>query len=364
MKIAYCIHSLHLFGGIERVLAIKANYLADVYGYEIHIITAALNGRKPHFWFSEKIQLHDVGISERFRPVAFRRRLDAILCDIRPDICVSVGGEEVFALPYCHDGSKKVSEFHFSHEKYYIKYGKNCLGKLYAGFRTRRMERIAASLDRFIVLTESDRKTWEKTVPGVINIYNPLTFSSNKTATLDNKTCIAVGRLEKQKNFKDLVVAWKEVAQQFPDWVLEIYGNGSLKEALSRQIRELSLEGKVKLMGSSSDIHARMLESSCLAMSSIYEGFPMVLLEAAETGLPMVSYNCSSGPDEIIVDGRNGYLVELGNTGQLARRLCAVLADQTLRREFGENAKSTAARFSQDRIMSRWKEVFEDIVKK
>ena len=90
MRIAYCIHSLHLFGGIERVLSIKANYLADVYGYDIHIITADLKGRAPHFALSDKIKLHDVGVSEKFMLHVYGRRLNRILCEIRPDICVSV----------------------------------------------------------------------------------------------------------------------------------------------------------------------------------------------------------------------------------------------------------------------------------
>ncbi len=364
MKIAYCIHSLHLFGGMERVLSIKANYLADVYGYEIHIITADLKGRSPHFYLSGKITLHDAGISEKFMPHIFRRRLDRILCEIRPDICVAVGGEEAFSLPYCHDGSIKISEFHFSHEKYYMKYGGSFFGDLYARFRTHRVERLAAKLDKFIVLTESDKKEWTKTVPNVISIYNPVTFKSDRTASLAAKRCIAIGRLEPQKNFRDLITAWNHVAGRYPDWTLEIYGNGHQKEALEKQIQAEGLTGKVQLMGNSSDIRGRMLESSCLAMSSAYEGFPMVLLEALETGLPMVSYDCPRGPSEIIIDGESGYLVKPGDTEALAGRLCDIIGDGQKRRSFGKRAKESAARFSVENIMAQWKELFEGLADK
>lgn len=361
MKIAYCIHSLHLFGGIERVLTIKANYLADVFGYEVHIITADLRGREPHFRLSEKITLHDAGVSEKFRKMAYRRRLDSILCAIRPDICISVGGEEAFCLPACTDGSIKVSEFHFSHEKYYMKYGGSYLGNLYARLRTRRIEKLAGKLDKFIVLTESDRKAWEKVVPNVTSIYNPLTFKSEKAAPLDSHICIAIGRLEPQKNFGDLVRAWKEVAERFPDWELDIYGTGRQKEMLSSKIHESGLDGAVRLMGNSGDIKGKMLESSCLVMSSAYEGFPMVLLEASETGLPMVSYDCPKGPSEVIIDGESGYLVKPGDTHALAERICDVLANPQLRKEFGRKARESASRFSLDRIMEQWKELFETL---
>ncbi len=364
MRIAYCIHSLHLFGGIERVLSIKANYLADVYSYDIHIITADLKGRRPHFRLSDKITLHDVGISEKFRVNAYGRGLDRILNEIRPDICVSLGGNDIFCLPDCTDGSIKVSEFHFSHDKYFIKYGGSFFGDLYARFRTSRLEKAAARLSRFIVLTKSDRKDWEKVVPNVTSIYNPLTFKSDRVAELQNRRCIAIGRLEPQKNFKDLVTAWVDVDKRFPDWRLEIYGKGHQEKALRKQIDQNGLTGKVLLMGSSDDIRGKMLESSCLVMSSAYEGFPMVLLEAVETGLPMVSYDCPKGPSEIIIDGESGFLVRPGDTAALSRRICDVIGDGELRKRFGVRAKRSSAEFSIELIMSQWKELFEGLVKK
>ena len=262
------------------------------------------------------------------------------------------------------DGSIKVSEFHFSHDKYAVKYGGSFFGNIYARFRMRQIEKVAAKLDKFIVLTKSDKKDWEPFVPNVTSIYNPLTFKSEEVAALDNKKCIAIGRLESQKNFRDLVAAWKYVAEEYPDWVLEIYGNGSLKESLQQQITSLGLDLQVRLMGSSSDIRSKMLDSSCLVMSSAYEGFPMVLLEAVETGLPMVSYDCPKGPAEIIIDGKSGYLVKPGDVEGLARRVCDVISDAGRRKEFGAMAKETAAQYSIDRIMEQWKTLFEGLMAK
>lgn len=362
MKIAYCIHSLRLFGGIERVMTIKANYLADVFGYEVHIITAKQKGEKPHFKLSDKIKLHDIGISEKVFLSVYGRKLDKVLCDIRPDICISVGGNDIYYLPKCTDGSHKIAEFHFSHEKYRIKYGGNFIGDLYAGFRTRRLERIASRLDRFIVLTESDRDDWKKVVPGVVSIYNPLTFKTDEIAPLVARRCIAIGRLEPQKNFRDLIITWSKVAPSHPDWTLDIYGKGHQHDALEALINGMGLAGKVMLKGSSNNIIHELLSSSCLVMTSIYEGFPMVLLEALETGLPMVSYNCPKGPSEIISDNKSGFLVKVGDTDSMAEKIIRLMDDENLRKSFGKEARASSSRFQFDAIMREWKRLFEEIV--
>lgn len=227
----------------------------------------------------------------------------------------------------------------------------------------RQIEKVARKLDKFVVLTKADKADWSKILDNVISIYNPLTFKSEKTAALENRRCIAVGRLESQKNFRDAVTAWKKVAERYPDWTLDIFGNGSLKKRLEKQIRDNGLEGKVRLMGSSSDIRSEMLASSCLVMSSAYEGFPMVLLEAIETGLPMVSYDCPKGPAEIIVNDENGYLVKPGDTDGLAEGICKVIGDSDRRTRFGKKAKEKAGEFGIDIIMEQWKALFETILK-
>ena len=190
MRLAYCIHALNLSGGIERVLTTKANYLADVLGYEIHIITARQKGRKEFFKLSDKIVRHDLDANDRVFLLKYRKRLDSLLCKISPDITVTVCDNGLYAVTGCTDGSKKIGEFHFSHEKFLMKYGSGTLGRIYASFRTRRMERAVRRLDAFVVLTEADKADWEKVRPDVGQIYNPLPFVSDKTSTLSRKRCI------------------------------------------------------------------------------------------------------------------------------------------------------------------------------
>mgnify|MGYP002520544693 CR=1 FL=1 len=360
MRLAYCIHALNLSGGIERVLTTKANYLADVLGYEIHIITARQKGRKEFFKLSDKIVRHDLDANDRVFLLKYRKRLDSLLCKISPDITVTVCDNGLYAVTGCTDGSKKIGEFHFSHEKFLMKYGSGTLGRIYASFRTRRMERAVRRLDAFVVLTEADKADWEKVRPDVGQIYNPLPFVSDKTSTLSRKRCIAVGRLEDQKNFKDIVAAWKIVDGRHPDWTLSIYGEGSQKKTLQSQIESLGLKDKVILEGSTQNIRQELLDSSCLVMSSKYEGFPMVLLEALTTGLPIVSYDCPKGPSEIVTIGANGYLAKVGDTMTLAQGICSVISNEELRKRFGAESKRRAGDFTLEKTMKKWGNLFKD----
>ena len=361
LRIAYCIHSLHNSGGMERVLTLKANALAERPGCEVHVIAASLRGRKPCFPLSPEVHLHDLGVREHLRPRLFRRKLSAVLKEIRPDVTISLSGRELRFLPSIGDGSAKVAEFHFPREKFFYKYGHLPFGKAYAAFRTRRLERMVSRLDGFVVLTKKDCEDWRTRIAFTEQIYNPVTFTSEEKSPLEEKRCIAVGRLNYEKNFSDLVKAWKSVAQECPDWRLDIFGDGPLRERLSKEIAAAGLDGIVRLMGRTQDIRRELLGSSLLVMTSRYEGFPMTLLEAAEAGLPLVSFSCPKGPAEIVRDGENGYLVTPGDTDALAQRIVAVIQDASLRKEMGRKAAQTAAAFSLDKIIPQWIRLLEKI---
>ncbi len=358
MRIAYIIHSLNNCGGIERVLTVKANYFAEQMGYEVWIITGRMKGRAPAFPLSEKIKRKDLGINDRLliNLGRLRRSLDRALEQIHPDIAVSVGGNDLFVLPKCGDGSIKVAEFHFSHDKFRLKYGKN----LYAAMRTRGLEKAAARFKAFIVLTKEDQARWIHSVPQTVQIYNPLTFIPEGCAALENRSCMAAGRLEPQKNFSDLITAWKKVDSRHPGWTLDIFGDGAEKEKLSSQIHQAGLDGKVRLRGHSDRIREELMGHSCLVMSSRFEGFPMILLEAASCGVPMVSYDCSSGPSELIVDGKDGFLVRCGDTEALSEAICRVI--EMPRRPLGLAARAKAEDFRIEKIMQQWDDLFRNLL--
>lgn len=351
MRIAYLIHSLHRGGGMERVLGLKAGLLAS--RHEVFIVTSSQKGRPDAFPVDSRVKRIDLGKSERFFKKAYRKSLEKCLCEIKPDITISLCGPEIFLLPRLKDGSRKIAEFHFTHHKYYLKYGRNPVSAL----RTRRMEKAAAALDSFVVLTKSDAIHWP--VKCIQQIYNPLSISTNEISDLSSKRAIAIGRLMPQKNFADAIEAWELVSHQHPDWTLDIFGEGRQRHRLEKMISARGLEGKVCLKGNSTNIRKELLSSSFILMSSRYEGFPMVLLEAAACGVPMVSYNCPSGPSEIITDGENGFLVPCGDVNALAGACRQMISSN--RTAMGAAAHQTAESFSPEVIMAQWEKLFQSL---
>lgn len=361
MKLAYCIHSLHLSRGIERGVSFRANYLCNIPGYEIYIITARLHGRPAAYPLDPRVKLIDLNATDQV-PVLYKRfekRLNATLNKIRPDIAISVGDNGIHALSKAGFGGKTIGEYHFSYEKYRAKYGKFAIGRVYADFRRYRIAKSASRMDEFVVLTKADKQDWARLVPSVKQIYNPCTIQEDGVAALDSKTIIAVGHLSSQKNYPDMLKAWEIVAQRHPDWRMKIYGDGSQRSRLSKIIRKRFPDGNVCLMGRCPDMEEAYLGSSALIMSSSYEGFPMVLLEAFHFGVPAVCYDCPKGPSEIIRNGESGYLVKLGDTATLADRICRIIEDSSLRKSMGTAAKADSEKYQKDAIMSEWQKLFD-----
>ena len=234
-----------------------------------------------------------------------RERLSRVVEMLDPDVCVSLCGPEVRILPAVAGGRPCVAEYHFSHDKFYRKYG-GIFMYPYAWLRTHMLERAVSEYDCMVTLTEHDLPIWKRHCRRVERIFNPVTTPPGQVSRLAEKRMIAVGRLEDQKNFKDLVSAWSIVAERCPDWRLEIFGEGKLEHALRSQIARLGLTGSVILRGVVKDIASEYSNSSALLMTSLHEGFPLALVEASSFGLPLISYDCPTGPSEIIVDAGDG----------------------------------------------------------
>jgi len=362
MKIVYLIHSLHLPAGMERVLTLKANSLCRDFGHDIHIVTAKMGSRKPFYELDPGVHHADIGCSDNYGALStgYAKGVEEYLMRERPDITVAVSERDAFFLPSIKDGSAKMAELHFSHEKYFSKYGDRPLGGPYAAFRTRRLERIYSRMDAVVVLTKRDLEAWSRCKGNFRQIYNPLTFRTPSLADTSAKRALAFGRLAPQKNFLDLVLAWRGVAASHPDYRLEIFGDGDQREQLEKVISREGLSGKVILRGSTRDVMGEMLKGGFLVMSSLYEGFPMVLLEAAECGLPMVSYDCPNGPGEIISDGVNGFLVKTGDWQGLSGAISRMIESPS-KPAFGQASKQKASQFGMGEIMRQWNDLFEEV---
>ena len=179
---------------------------------------------------------------------------------------------------------------------------------------------------------------------------------------LTARTVIAVGRYSFQKALDRLIRAWA-LMEGRGDWKLKLVGDGECRPELEALVRELGLTGSVELTGVRKDMEAVYRDASVLALSSRYEGLPMVILEAQAHGIPVVSFDCQCGPKDAIEDGVNGRLVPAGNVDALARALAETLHDSAALRRMGAAAWETARRWEPETIMAQWDNLFKELVR-
>lgn len=375
MKILYNIATTSRSGGMERVLANKANYLAAL-GYEVVIVSTDRFGLPPFFHLDDKIRQINLHIEYEgnngksiwnkllhfpLKQWKHKRRLTEVLMRERPDITISMFNHDAGFITKIKDGSVKLLEVHFSRFKR-LQYNRKGLWRLVDLWLTRQDEKTAKRFDCFVVLTEEDKENWGSQ-KHICVIPNANTFSPIRTAALDAKKVIAVGRYSYQKGFDRLIDAWRIVTKSCPDWQLEIVGEGDEKVALQNRIDRYGLAEQVKLMPATSAIEEVYFGASVMVLSSHYEGLPMVLLEAQSFGLPIVSFACQCGPKDIVEDGETGYLVAEGDVQQLAERLINVMTNETLRKAMGRKAKEASLRYDEDRVMKQWIDTFKVLTK-
>ena len=235
----------------------------------------------------------------------------------------------------------------------------------------RGLRRHAAGLDALVVLTGRDRRDYARALrravggsaPPVRCIPNaapwPLT-DVDKTGR--DRVVVAAGRLNHQKGFDRLIEAYESVVAEFPDWRLEIYGEGVDRNKLQRRIDARGLNGNVALLGFTTQLQQVMRRASIFALSSRFEGLPMVGIEALGQGLPIVAFDCPRGPRELVRDNRNGFLVADGDVEAFGSALRRLMADDELRGRLGARARTDAEAYDIERVVARWERLFEAVL--
>ncbi|MPY59865.1 glycosyltransferase family 4 protein [Streptomyces spongiae] len=278
------------------------------------------------------------------RLIAYMRALtDGVLVTTRPAL-------NFLAALHATNGVVRVAQEHMNH-----------------GTHKRDVQqRIRETYPRFdavAVLTERDRDEYEELLPGtrVVRIPNAVHSLDQVPARPQSKIAVAAGRLFPQKGFDMLIPAWAKLVETFPDWQLRIYGSGEKKAELRILIEEHHLYNHVFLMGHTDRLDDELAKASFYVLSSRFEGLPMVMIEAMSHALPVVSFDCPTGPADVLTHGIDGLLVPPEDPDALADAMARLMADEKLRADMGVAAVLTAASYGPDAVHPRWEALFTDL---
>lgn len=377
MNLIYCTHSLCNPGGMERVLVNKVTYLTRQLGWQITIVTTDQKGRPSFYPLPDGVRTIDLDINYSDDNVKspwgkiagyLRRRrlhkrlLSELLQREKADIVVSLYPSESSFLPDIKDGSRKVLELHFC-KFFRIQYGRTGILGMIDKWRTWQDECIVRRFDKFVVLTREDRGYWGK-LPNIEVIPNAALNLGDVYSDVSAHRVIAVGRLDYQKGFDRLIQAWNIVYKngRYNDWHLDIFGQGEWYDMLQEMISESGLEASVHINHPTNRIVDEYAKSSLIVMTSHYEGFGMVLVEAMACGVPSIAFDCKCGPRDIIRHGHNGLLVPDGDIQGLAEAMMRVMGDETYRKQLSDEALKVVDTYSEKVVMDQWVRLFTSLV--
>ena len=360
MKLLYLTPKINSEGGLERVMCLKANYLIKNFNYDISIVTQNNGNSNPFYPLEKEIKLFDIDLSGNRLQffLKYVKGIKNIIASENPDTIVIVDSiYKAYLVSFIAKNKRIIYECHNS---IYVQQSPKKFPFIFNWITILSLwfNRFGASkFNEFIVETPESIEEWK--VKKSIVIPNPLWFSTDKVADLSQKKVIAVGRHAYEKGFDRLLEIWKKVIVKHPEWNLTIYGKSNPDFNIVAMAKKLNIDKNITFCEPVKNINEKYLEASIYLMTSRFEGFGMVLIEAMASGLPCIAYDCPCGPRSIIENNQNGFLIEDGNENQFIQKLEYLIENENLRIDMGNKAKISVNKYQIEPIMDQWNSILK-----
>lgn len=389
-KIGFVISSLSTCGGEERVVSLIANELSKYHDITIYTYEnrRAEGGKRNDYYLSEQVRVvevaaprenlfqHGIKLLYHFTGMtAGRISQDCLKWAFYPeehlegwctrineeqyDLMIAVSGSYTILLGYIADKikAKCISWEHSSFEGYFDKktgYYRNRLNVY---------KQCAEKMRALVVLNQDiEGKYKEQLSLNATVIPNPKSFRSEEKADMDRKCFVTCGRVEREKGYDDLLLAFAEFQKKNTEWELLIIGGGSMEKRLWELVEEKKLQGKVQITGYTHKVKENLLKGSVFMMTSRWEGFPMTVTEALEMGLPVIAYDIPA-MEPLVTDGIEGQIVPAFQRDKLVEAMLAMADNYTQRQIMSQNAIKKAGELEPEKVVQRWLSLMEEVLR-
>lgn len=362
MNICFLCGGFSQFGGIERVTSIVANALAEKEIHNIYTLSLADNGQKAYVlsekvnqshFFTEKCSMKRAllkGILGKTVRYIKENKIDVLIaCGVMyfPVACLAAKRTGIQSVCWEHTSPTSKNEIVFEKQSRTLGAKLSSANVLISEAMLHFYQNKYKNGNNCLIHNPADPKLFTDPQP-----YNP-----------QSRKLITVGRLTYQKNYPMLLEVAQRLLEKTDDWTWDIFGDGREYDELLQSIEEKGLTGKVILQGNVSDLYDRYPQYGGIVMTSRWEGFPMVLIEAAAKGLPMISFDVPTGPNEIIEDGVNGYLIPAGERDQMVEKIRTFLENPDMRKQMSAKSRETSGKFTLENTVCDWIALFEQLEK-
>lgn len=367
MKLLYFCIQMDQLGGVAKIESEKINWLVN-HGYEVTMCDIENWEIKPAYPLDARVKIVKGDISTTPGGVLTRlkgiikaiARTRSIIRTEQPDVIINAHCPLVtWIIPWVCGRAMTIAEMHQSRQGLEV-FNLKFMSPFGRWLHRWSIRWIYGCYDKFVCLTHEDATAWQlgnaEVIPNFTSIQNE-NYTSISGRTRSNQI-ILLARLMPQKRIDLMIRVWEMLAKEFPDWHVKVLGEGMDRPSLEKQIAEAGLQESFLLPGGVNDVREELCQSEALCLTSEYEGFGIVLIEAMKVGVPVIAFDYV-GVHDIIDDGETGYIVPFGDVEKYAGKLRTLMLSEEERRRLSSNALQSVMKFDKEEVMNQWTQLIE-----